>query len=559
MTGGARGITAEVAEELAQQYRPTLVIVGRTPLPAADEASSTAHLEDPRELRAALLAIARESGLAPSPAQIERAYRQLLRDREVRRRLATMRTAGATVVYHAVDVAESKRFQDLIEDKLVADKTPESFDRVFDTKTLSAFVLARTLRPESLRFLVFFSSIAGRFGNPGQADYVAANDLMNKLARRLDRMWPGRVVAVNWSPWSGSGMVADGVARQFAERGLTLVHPTDGRRMLDAEIRRGAKGAAEVLLGAGPWGALDTPARSGSVPVVAGVSVGAGGGVEWVETLDVATHRYLDDHRIDGKAVLPAAMAVELMAEVAAKGWSEHEVVGLRSFRLFRGIVLTGGPKQVRVRAKGQTSAPDERDEIAVDVEILEAASGPPAYRGTVVLGPRAEAFPRYVEPVRPELAAFPRTAAEAYRDRLFHGPMFQCITELVGMGPEGVVARIRPSAPAAALATPHGPHWLIDPVLLDGGLQLALLWAREMRDMTALPSRIGSITRYAETGMHADVLTGYFDIVPGGGDHTILANIRFVTDDHRLVLAVDGFEATCSTALNRLATQGQR
>jgi hypothetical protein len=252
-------------------------------------------------------------------------------------------------------------------------------------------------------------------------------------------------------------------------------------------------------------------------------------------------------------------MAVELMAEVAAMGWSEHEVVGLRSFRLFRGIVLASGPKQVRVRAKGQTSAPDDRDEIAVDVEILEAASGPPAYRGTVVLGTRAASSPRHALPARPALRPFPRSAAEAYRDRLFHGPTFQCITELMGIGPEGVVARIRPSVPAGALATPYGPHWLIDPVLLDGGLQLALLWAREMRDMTALPSRIGSLTRYAETGMHSDVLTCYFDIVPGGGEHTILADIRFVTEDHRLVLAVDGFESTCSTALNRLAAQGQR
>lgn len=579
ITGGARGITAEVAEELAQRYRPTLILVGRRPAPEENEAPSTARLQDPRELRTALLAAARERGESPSPAQIERAYRQLVRDREVRTRLATMRAAGATVIYHAVDVTDSKRFRDLIEDvyrvhgridgvlhgagviedKLLEDKTPESFDRVFDTKTVSAFVLARTLRPESLRFLVFFSSIAGRFGNRGQADYVAANDVMNKLARRLDRRWPGRVVAVNWSPWSGSGMVADSVARQFAERGLTLIDPSDGRRMLDAEIRCGAKGAPEILLGAGPWDGATTPQKRGDVPLVTTLAVGADGSVDWVETLDVARHRYLDDHRIDGKPVLPAAMAAEMMAEVAGKAWPEREVIGLRSFRLFRGIVLTDGAKQIRVCAKGQTSAPDDRDELAVDVEILEAASGPPAYRGTVILGTRLAASPSYIADARRELHAFPRSAAEAYRDRLFHGPTFQCITELVGIGPGGVAARIRPSVPATSLATPHAAHWLIDPILLDGGLQLALLWAREMRDMTALPSRIGALTRFAEPGMNGDILTCYFDIVPGSGDHTIVANIRFVTHDQRVVLAVDGFESTCSTALNRLAAQGPR
>jgi acyl transferase domain-containing protein/NAD(P)H-dependent flavin oxidoreductase YrpB (nitropropane dioxygenase family)/NADP-dependent 3-hydroxy acid dehydrogenase YdfG/acyl carrier protein len=579
VTGGARGITAEVAEELAQRYRPTLILVGRMPEPEEHEAPSTAHREDPRELRAALLAVARERGDTPSPAQIERAYRQLVRDREVRRRLATMRSTGATVVYHALDVTDSKRFRDLIEDiyrvhgridgvlhgagviedKLLEDKTPESFDRVFDTKTVSAFVLARTLRPESLRFLVFFSSIAGRFGNRGQADYVAANDVMNKLARRLDRMWPGRVVAVNWSPWSGSGMVAEGVARQFAERGLTLVDPSDGRRMLDAEIRCGVKGAPEIVLGAGPWQAARTPTTHGDVPLVTSLTVGAGGRVEWADTLDVARHRYLDDHRIDGTPVLPAAMAVELMAEVVQKAWPERDVVGLRGFRLFRGVVLTNGAKPIRVHAQGQTSAPDDHGELAVDVEILEAASGPPAYRGTVIMGTRRPAPLRDPADARGPLPASPRTAAEAYRDHLFHGPTFQCITELVGIGPGGVVARLRPSVPAAALTTPHAGHWLIDPILLDGGLQLALVWAREMRDMTALPSRIDAITRFDDCGRNGEPLTCHFDIVPGTGDHTIVANIRFVTADQRVVLAVDRFESTCSTALNRLAAQGSR
>ena len=36
----------------------------------------------------------------------------------------------------------------IIEDKLVEEKTPESFDRVFDTKVRSAFLLSRLLRPE---------------------------------------------------------------------------------------------------------------------------------------------------------------------------------------------------------------------------------------------------------------------------------------------------------------------------------------------------------------------------------------------------------------------------
>ena len=81
----------------------------------------------------------------------------------------------------------------LIEDKLIQDKSVESFDRVFGTKTISAFVLSQRLRPESLRFAVFFTSVAGRFGNRGQADYAAANEVVNKLTSVLNHRWPCRV------------------------------------------------------------------------------------------------------------------------------------------------------------------------------------------------------------------------------------------------------------------------------------------------------------------------------------------------------------------------------
>jgi NAD(P)-dependent dehydrogenase (short-subunit alcohol dehydrogenase family) len=293
VTGGARGITAEVAEELAWRYRPTLVLVGRSPLPAEQEPEETAGCETPRELKAALIAEASRSDGGPRPAKVESLYQTVLRDREVRRRIAAMRAAGATVIYRQVDVRDARAFSDLIgdlygtygridgvihgagviEDRLLSDKTPESFDRVFDTKVDSAFLLARTLRPEGLAFLVFFSSVAGRFANRGQADYVAANEVLNKLARRLDHEWPGRVVALNWGPWGGSGMLTEGAARQFGDRGVHLVDPAAGRRSFVREIASGGKGEAEVVLGSGPWaepgarrpgGAFDLPLLKGA-------------------------------------------------------------------------------------------------------------------------------------------------------------------------------------------------------------------------------------------------------------------------------------------------------
>jgi NAD(P)-dependent dehydrogenase (short-subunit alcohol dehydrogenase family) len=108
VTGGARGITADVALELAERYQPTLVLVGRTPLPPPEEAPDTAGLTEPRDLKAALIERLRSQGQPVAPAQVEVAYQRLLKEREIRRNMAALKQAGARVHYHSVDVRDEQ-------------------------------------------------------------------------------------------------------------------------------------------------------------------------------------------------------------------------------------------------------------------------------------------------------------------------------------------------------------------------------------------------------------------------------------------------------------------
>ena len=122
-----------------------------------------------------------------------------------------MTDAGAIVHYYSADVRDENEFGGLldnlqrrfgplagvihgagvIEDRLVKDKTPESFDRIFQTKVVGARILTERLDPARLKFCAFFASVASRFGNKGQSDYAAANEVLSKLALLLDRRWPG--------------------------------------------------------------------------------------------------------------------------------------------------------------------------------------------------------------------------------------------------------------------------------------------------------------------------------------------------------------------------------
>jgi len=275
VTGGARGITAEICRELA---RPGvhLIVVGRSPEPPAAMAAEPGESPDidVAAIRARLIHTMREQGIERTPAEIESETRALQREFERRRNLDALAAAGAHVEYHAVDVRSDAVFGALIddlyqrfgridavvhgagiiEDRQFEEKTIASFDRVFDTKADSAYILSQRLRPDGLKWVVFFSSVAGRFGNQGQIDYAAANEVVNRLACQLNTKLPAtRVLSINWGPWRGAGMATQGIQRQFVVKGITPIEPTDGRRFFVDELAYGQKGDVEIIAGEGPW------------------------------------------------------------------------------------------------------------------------------------------------------------------------------------------------------------------------------------------------------------------------------------------------------------------
>ncbi|TCO53688.1 type I polyketide synthase [Actinocrispum wychmicini] len=249
LTGGARGITALAAIALAERTGCRIELIGRTPLPRAQEDPRTAAAKDEPALRRALI----ETGLRDRD-EIAATARTILAQREIKSTMEQLRQSTASVRYHACDVREAgpviedivARFGRLdgvihgagvLDDKLMADKTVEAFARVYDTKVDGAKALEAALR-HNPRFMVLFGSISGVAGNRGQADYAAANDTLDRLARFWSTQTDAHVVSVDWGPWSGSGMAAD-LAGEYGRRGIGLIDPKDGVDCLLNEIAAG--------------------------------------------------------------------------------------------------------------------------------------------------------------------------------------------------------------------------------------------------------------------------------------------------------------------------------
>jgi NAD(P)-dependent dehydrogenase (short-subunit alcohol dehydrogenase family) len=574
-TGGARGITAEICQELADRFTATFVLVGQTPLPELPESAHTADLVAPADLKRALMARLAADGTKVTAPMVERAYRQLVREREMRRNVGAITATGSHVHYVALDVRDDGALTTLvrdiydtygrldglihgagvIEDKLVEHKSVESFDRVFETKTRSAWALARAVRPESLRFAVFFSSVAGRFGNRGQADYAAANEVVNKLAIRLNRAWPCRVSSLGWAPWDKSGMVSPELKREFAARGVALLDPRAGRQAFWQEIQQSRASAAEVVIAASAHASLvpGTPPVSSEEPLlVHGRRASAeGGGSRWQRTLDPDIDHFLADHRIDGRGVLPLAFATELMAEAAARTWPDLTVTAVHRLQLLKGIIVGDEPVALEITVRPPVHDSDQTVTRA-DVEIVTPGQMPPVrYRCVVELAYRPSG-PDGIDTDTRALRPFGESLADASARWTFHGPLFRRLTRIDGIADNAAACGIYSSSATSGIRDIARADWTIDPYVFDAALQMLLIWSRWHNDKTALPSRFQSFRRF---GSLSDTpLTVRLAIQSLAGGHAIRSDVYFLDRDGRVLGVLEGMEASCSAELNRVA-----
>lgn len=574
-TGGARGITAEILEEMVRPGM-RLVLLGRSPEPGPEE-PALAAASDAATLRSAFLARAQATGETVKPADINTRVARVLADREIRSALTRLRAAGAQTEYLACDVRNAEDFSaviegvysrhgridavlhgaGVIEDKLLADKQEASFHRVWSTKVDPAMVLLNKLRPEALSLFVLFTSVAGRYGNRGQSDYAAANEALARLAWQLSRSWTNtRVMAVHWGPWD-AGMASAEVKAQFRRRGITPIPVTAGRRYFLDELARGSRQDVELVIGEGPWQELEQKAQAstgaGLVPqlplVREPLRMAAGGALSALQSLSIQHDPYLEDHCLEGRPVLPAAGAAEYLAQMAAAGWAGWQVAELRDLRVLSGISLerldASRDLEFRLRASSH-STPQEQ---SLTAEILD-----PQRRGAACYRAGVRLVQRLPEP--PLAAVVPlsgrlRAAEDSYREYLFHGPRFRLLRGSLQLTDQGVDAEILPTTPQAWIG--REGHWLFDPGLLDGAPQLAIIWARVHQNLTALPSAFGLIRRYGHEPLQGP-LRLHLRLRSSPQDSNLVYDAWYVDAQGRVRLEIERAEATGSSALNRLA-----
>ena len=178
---------------------------------------------------------------------IERELAAIERRSAAQAAIDAIRTAGGSVHWHSADLrdatamgeataaiaAVSQRVDLLLHaggleiSRFLPDKAPDEFDLVFDVKVDGWFNLLHGLGDVPIGTAMVFSSIAGRFGNGGQTDYSAANDLLCKSVSSFRSTRPQtRGVAIDWTAWAGIGMASRGsIPKMMAMAGIDMLPP----------------------------------------------------------------------------------------------------------------------------------------------------------------------------------------------------------------------------------------------------------------------------------------------------------------------------------------------
>ncbi len=554
ITGGAKGITAQCAVWLAEVAGCKFILAGRSVL-ENDEPAWAEGAVGPEELQKQALVYFQEKGEKISPKDLKRAVGKVLSAREIHETLDAIQSHGGQAVYISANVTDEKALAKEVKkaedqlgavtgvihgagnlaDKLIEKKTEQDFNLVVDTKVKGLRSVVKSIDPQNLDFLVLFSSVAGFFGNAGQADYALANEVLNKSAHILRKSLPNcRVISINWGPWD-SGMVSPQLKKYFEIRNIPLIDSEEGVETLVSEITAVTAPSVQVVVGSPIFGDQEIQINNGR-PVTIRRQIG------------LEENPFALDHKIGPNTVLPATCASSWLintCEGSYPGWHFHR---MEDFKVLKGVTFGDVPQNYEMKLEKVQVMDGEQAIEAVVTSRNEKGRRIFHYSGTVILSKKLPPAPVHENL---KFANLETTKGQKFYEdgTLFHGPSFQGIQEVAFEKNEKVITRIL-LPPPTDRNQGQFPAGSANPYINDAIVQSLLIWSQENYAAPCLPSRLREWIQYRSVPFGTQiwaVLT-----VTYHSEHAVAGDILVVGEDGREYYHYVGLEGTISQQLNR-------
>jgi NADP-dependent 3-hydroxy acid dehydrogenase YdfG len=550
VSGAAGSIVSAITADLAARSGATFHLLDLAPAPDENDPDLARYATDREGLKRDVFERMKARGDRATPALVEKELAVIERRAAALAAVLAIRAAGGTAHYRSVNLGDTEGVAAALADarqggkvdlllhaagieisRFLPDKTSTEFERVLDVKSDGWRNLMAGLEGVSLGSVMVFSSIAGRFGNGGQTDYSAGNDLLCKLVSSLRTTRPEtKGIAIDWTAWSGIGMASRGSIPKMMElAGIDMLAPEAGIPAVFREIAAAGPGG-EVLIGNrlgllfkenDESGGLDAERLAGPHGPMIGraLSFGVHAPLVVETTLDPKAEGFLDHHRIDGTPVLPGVMGMEGFAEIATLALPGSRAVAVRdmqflaAFKLFRDEPRTF---QLQAWLSPRASGADVRCRL-VGMRTIAGRSEPQVtvhFEGSVEVA--FGELPAVAEraPIAAPDRAPDRLAEDIYRD-YFHGPAYQ-VLEAAWVEDRTAYGRMA-SGLGENHAAEHGPT-LIEPRAIELCFQTAGIWEMKRDGRMGLPTRVAEARRLrdpAEGPMVARVVAnedGTFD-----------------------------------------------
>ncbi|MFC5288139.1 SDR family NAD(P)-dependent oxidoreductase [Actinokineospora guangxiensis] len=464
VTGGGKGITAECALAIAQDSGAALALMGR-----ARPAEDTELSENLARMRAAGVRFQYASADVTDVDAVRAAVGALEEE-----------LGPITAVLHGAGRNEPTALPNLGLDQ---------FTKTLAPKIDGLRAVLDAVDADRIKLLITFGSIIGRAGLRGEAHYSTANDWMSELTVRFGEEHPNaRVLALEWSVWSGAGMGEKlGVVEALMREGITPISTENGIAVLRSVLADPAIGPVLVVSGRSgeaPTVRMDKP----ELPLTRFVDqiLVHYPEVELITEADLAagSDPYLDDHLLDGDLLLPAVLGMEAMTQTAAAASGRDGAPTLEDVEFLRPIVVRpGASTKIRIAAL-------VRDTDTVDVVIRSQETGYSTdhFRATLRL-PRPELVDSG-DAGLPDLPVVPiDPSTELYGGVMFQGKRFQRVLSYRKSSARHAVAELATSTPAPWFAAYLSQELL----LADPGTRDAVMHAIQccVPDGTLLPQGI--------------------------------------------------------------------
>lgn len=220
--------------------------------------------------------------------------------------------------------------------------------------------------------------------------------------------------------------------------------------------------------------------------------------------LDLPRHLYLNDHCFDGRAVLPAVEAMEILAQAVRRIRPGSDVTAMTGLKFDKFLTMT--PETAQIPACCDLSLYENGDMKAVlttRTESKKAALTRVKAHATVIFPQQEQVMPNLPLDMASSLEglSFSVRNQEIYPNLIPFGPFYRNVVNL-HVAAQGAIAEIRTPAddPVA-----EGAKQLGSPFGLDAAFHAACVWGQRFAGIIAFPvamdrRRIFAHTRSGET-----------------------------------------------------------